>query len=128
MDRRTLDYYDQHAAEVLAKHRSIPSGIDSYIPEAFPQPGSKILDVGSGSGRDLVGLLATGYDAYGLEPSEGLRAESVRAFPQLKDRVFPLGLPLPDDAACGSPYDGIVCSAVLMHVPLKETGEITSNT
>src|ERR1017187_7543513 len=101
MDRRTLDYYDQHAAEKAAKFRSIPSGIDSYLSEAFPQSGSKILDVGSGSGRDLVALLAKGYDAYGLEPSEYLLAGSVRAFPQLKDRVLPFGLPLPDDAACG---------------------------
>jgi SAM-dependent methyltransferase len=120
MDRRTLDYYDQHAAEISAKYRSIPSGIDPYIAEAFPQPGSKILDVGSGSGRDLVALLARGYDAHGIEPSEGLRKESVKAFPQLKDRVFPFGLPLPDDATCGSPYDGIVCSAVLMHIPEEQ--------
>src|ERR1039457_7149622 len=96
MDRRTLEYYDQHAAEKAAKFRSIPSGIASYISEAFPQSGSKILDVGSGSGKDLIGLLAKGYDAYGLEPSEGLLTESVRAFPQLKDRVLPFGLPLPD--------------------------------
>src|SRR5450432_1859228 len=98
MDLRTLDYYDQHAAEKAAKFRSIPSGIDSYISEAFPQTGSMILDVGSGSGRNLATLVAEGYDAYGLEPSNGLLAESVKAFPQLKDRVLPFGLPLPDDA------------------------------
>jgi SAM-dependent methyltransferase len=120
MDRRTLDYYDQHAAEISAKYRSIPSGIDPYIAEAFPQPGAKILDIGSGSGRDLAVLLAKGYNAYGLEPADGLRAESIRAFPQLKDRVFPFGLPLPEDADCGSPYDGIVCWAVLMHIPQEQ--------
>ncbi|MGO9527882.1 MAG: class I SAM-dependent methyltransferase [Verrucomicrobiia bacterium] len=121
MDRGTLDYYDRHAAEILATYRSIPSSIDSHIPEAFPQPKSTILDVGSGSDRDLVGLLAKGYDGYGLEPSEGLRAESVRAFPQLQNRVFPFSLPLPENAACGSPYDGIVCSAVLMHSRIRGT-------
>ena len=31
MDRRTLDYYDLHSAEILAKYRYIPSGIESYI-------------------------------------------------------------------------------------------------
>jgi SAM-dependent methyltransferase len=120
MDQRTLDYYDQHAAEISAKHLSMPSGVAAYIDEAFPSRGSKILDVGSGSGRDLAALLAKGYDAYGLEPAENLRVESIKGFPQLKDRVLPIGLPPPENEPCGSPYDGILCSAVLMHIPQEQ--------
>jgi len=120
MDQRTLDYYDQNAAAVSAKYRAIHSGVDSYIAEAFPKRGSKILDVGAGSGRDLAALLAREYDAHGIEPSEGLRTQAVVAYPKLKDRILPLGLPLPENETCGGPFDGILCSAVLMHIPQEQ--------
>jgi hypothetical protein len=61
-----------------------------------------------------------GFDAYGLEPSDGMCAEAVRVFPQLQGRLLPFGLPLPEKADTGGPFDGVVCSAVLMHVPEAE--------
>lgn len=55
--------------------------------------------------------------AYGLEPTAGMRAEAVQAFPELQGRILPFGLPLAEDADTGALFDGGVCSAVLMHVP-----------
>jgi len=49
-----------------------------------------------------------------------MRAEAVRMFPQLQGRLLPFGLPLPENADTVGPFDGVVCSAVLMHVPEAE--------
>ncbi len=120
MDVRTLEYYDRQAAETAAKYRAVDqSAWRRHFQEAFPA-GGRVLDVGAGSGRDLAQLLALGFDAYGAEPAEGMRAEALRAFPQLEGRILPFGLPLPEDADTGGPFDGVVCSAVLMHVPEAE--------
>lgn len=120
MDPQTLKYYDQQATETATKYRAVDqSAWRRQFQETFPV-GGRVLDVGSGSGRDVALLLELGFDAYGTEPAEGMRLETVRAFPQLASRIFPFGLPLPEDADVGGPFDGVVCSAVLMHLPEAE--------
>lgn len=117
MDRQTLEFYDRTAAETAANYRAVDqSAWRRQFQEAFPA-GTRVLDVGAGSGRDVALLLSLGFDAYGTEPAAGMRAEAIRAFPDLERRIFPFGLPLPEDADVGGQFDGVVCSAVLMHVP-----------
>jgi tellurite methyltransferase len=48
-------------------------------------PGTRILDVGCGSGRNLVYLLQAGYQVFGLDPE----ATSIRAVQQLASRLAP---------------------------------------
>lgn len=117
MDRQTIAYYDRSAAEAAAKFRGIkrPEWQEQFR-EAFAA-GGRVVDVGTGSGRDLAQLLAMGFDAYGFEPSEGMRREAEKAFPELAGRIRPLALPIPKNAETGGPYHGVLCSAVLMHVP-----------
>ena len=117
MDQSTLNYYDGCAAETAAKYRAVdPSAWQQQFQEAFPA-GGRVLDVGSGSGRDLALLLQLGFEAYGTEPVEGMRTEAIWAFPKLEGRIFPFGLPVPEEADLGGQYDGIICSAVFQHVP-----------
>ena len=56
------------------------------------------------------------YDAYGIEPVEALRQAAMAAHPELAGRLGEGGLPRTGDAF-GGEFDGILCSAVLMHVP-----------
>jgi SAM-dependent methyltransferase len=120
MDRQTLEFYDRTAAETAAKYRAVDqSAWRKLYAEVFPV-GGRVLDVGAGSGRDVAMLVAMGFNAWGLEPSEQMRAESERAFPELKGKFLPVGLPLPENAEVGGPFDGVICSAVLMHVPESE--------
>ena len=120
MDYPTIQYYQQHAAETAAKYRSVDlTESRTQFRELFSS-GGRILDIGTGSGRDAAALLSLGFEAFGLEPSEAMRAEAIAAYPQLSGRIFPYGLPLPEDADLGGPFDGLVCSAVLMHVPEEE--------
>jgi len=82
---------------------------------AFPD-GGRVLDVGAGSGRDLAELLALGYDAYGAEPVDEMAAAAVAHHPQLQGRIASAGLPALGEPF-GGQFDGILYSAVLMHLP-----------
>lgn len=115
MDLKTAQYYEEHASELVERYNSVPSPASSFFSVAFPQ-GSRVLDVGAGSGRDLNALLLAGYDAYGVEPSQALRDAAPLTFPAVAGRVSAGQLPQLDSPA-GAPFDGVLCSAVLMHIP-----------
>ncbi len=114
-DQPTLDYYNANAEQVFQAYEQVSGGVSDYFQASF-WPGARILDVGAGSGRDLRKLLELGFNAYGVEPSDGLRQRAVATYPMLRDRLLAGGLPEAIDFYPGS-FDGIVCSAVLMHIP-----------
>lgn len=117
-DARTLTAYENHAQELM-RDASVPGPLARYFDVAFPRRAnrpSRILDVGAGWGRDVVELLARGYDAHGIEPSRALRQIAGEQHPELVSRVQAGSLPGLTALAHGQ-YDGIVCSAVLQHVP-----------
>lgn len=90
------------------------SPVAPYFSVAFPA-GARVLDVGAGSGRDLAALLSAGYAAWGVEPSDGLRAAASANYPELAGRVEAGALPGLGTPFGGS-FDGVLCSAVLMHL------------
>lgn len=115
MDARTAAYYEAHAPEVAARYEGVSSPVARYFPAAFVS-GGRILDVGAGSGRDMAALLAAGYQAFGVEPSLELRKAAVHAHPELVGKI--VGESLPDlGEPFGARFDGVLCSAVLMHLP-----------
>jgi SAM-dependent methyltransferase len=87
MDLRTVQYYDDHADDVFAQYSSGRRGIEKYFALAFP-PGTEILDIGAGSGRDLDTLIREEYAAYGVEPSRRLRELASENFPGLSGRIY----------------------------------------
>lgn len=121
MDPATLRAYAAHASEIARRHRELQpadAGISRLLSRAFA-PNDRILDVGAGSGRDLAHLVAEGHVAYGLEPVREMRDEAIAAYPVLTGRLVDGSLPdaLPDLSSIGAPFDGVLCSAVLQHVP-----------
>lgn len=118
MDPKTAAFYDRNAADIAAKYESALSPVERYYPLAFPA-GCRVLDVGAGSGRDLAALIRAGYDGHGVEPSEGLRQAAIAAHPELEGRLVDGALPT-IGAPFGGGFDGIVCCAVLMHLPEAE--------
>jgi SAM-dependent methyltransferase len=116
-DERTIRYYDEHAAEIFERYSAAGHGVDQYFGIAFPAP-SRILDIGAGSGRDLLSLLSAGHDAFGIEPSRGLLDLALSRHPKLAGRLFAGGLPgLPADLRRPLDFDGVTCSAVFQHIP-----------
>ena len=118
MDSRTRAYYQTNTADRVALWESVESPLAALFPTLFTS-GQRVLDVGSGSGRDMALLLRLGVDARGLEPVDQLRAAAVARHPELAGRI--VALPAEAHAEANpAAYDGILLSAVLMHIPDSE--------
>jgi len=116
MDFHTQKFYSENAAVLAERYDSCSGGISERFAEAFP-PGARILDVGCGSGRDLRALREMGLDAYCVDPC-GQFVDMINS--QHRDNIattdsLPELKTVPDNA-----YDGVLCSAVLMHLPEEE--------
>ena len=117
MDPQTINYYNQNAEVLYHKYLSVKDGgVQNYFKEAFPEANSKILDIGSGSGRDLKKLLELGYDAYGIDGSEELIRQAKEKNPILIDRIVHSYFPLKENIFSNK-FDGILLAAILMHIP-----------
>lgn len=107
----TTAFYDRWA---VAGEESPRSAMSRRFEAAFA-PGARVLDVGCGKGRDVVALLDMGFAAFGVEPNDAMRAAAAARDPRMPGRVAAAALP-----ALGEPFgggfDGVVCSAVLMHL------------
>lgn len=107
----TAAFYNHWAATGQEAERS---AISRHFEAAFA-PGARVLDVGCGTGRDTAALLDMGFDAYGTEPHDAMRARAIKRHPRLATRIS--GQALPElGTPFGAGFDGVVCSAVLMHL------------
>ncbi len=117
MDEKTVQYYTSHAEEIAARYET-GRGPIKYFRLAFAE-GARVLDIGSGSGRDASRLADDGHVVYGIDPSRGMRDNAVARHPNLTGRLLEGSLPqdLPDLDSLGGAFDGVLCSAVLQHLP-----------
>jgi 2-polyprenyl-3-methyl-5-hydroxy-6-metoxy-1,4-benzoquinol methylase len=118
MDQSTLKYYSDNAAQVAQRYESVVSDLSAHFADSFSK-GGKILDIGCGSGRDLAVLHKLGFDCYGVDPVLEFVEISQRLHPELENRIA-LGK-LPDlQVPFNGNFDGVLCSAVLMHIDIEQ--------
>lgn len=80
----------------------------------------RVLEIGSGGGRDIPHLLAYGYDYTGTDISTGFIDVAKSRFPRLPFHSMSVyELDFPDQA----PFDGFWASAVLLHIPKRRIDE-----
>lgn len=119
MNNPTIEFYDKNAADFCVKHDAVR--LDPFhrsVRENIPV-GSKIIEIGCGSGRDAARSLADGYDIWALDGSKGLLAEIPKFHPELKDRLVFGILPCRLDFSDGY-FDGFYSVACLMHLYEKD--------
>lgn len=118
VDSRTLEFYEREASALADRYEAKAGGVSRYFRSAFPN-GGRILDLGAGTGRDLATLHEAGHEVYGIEPATAMRAVSVQRHPVLAGRLSAGALPdeLPSLDDLGGKFQGVLCSAVLQHVP-----------
>ncbi|GAB3189912.1 class I SAM-dependent methyltransferase [Hydrogenophaga aquatica] len=118
MDALTLDYYAKNAEQVANRYESIVNGLAQHFEQAFPR-NFRVLDLGCGSGRDLAYLHTMGCEVYGLDATPELVELAQALHPELKGRIECGAIP---DAGVpfGGGFDGVLCSAVLMHIGLEQ--------
>jgi ubiquinone/menaquinone biosynthesis C-methylase UbiE len=81
-------------------------------------PGSKILDVGCGTGHLAGELMRRGYDASGVDFSEGMIGYARQHYGAERFQVADIEhLPFPDNT-----FDGIVCLGVMEYLSSDEPG------
>jgi 2-polyprenyl-3-methyl-5-hydroxy-6-metoxy-1,4-benzoquinol methylase len=127
VDRETLKAYESDTGlfERLDSFNIDQNGDQSLLPKAFPvvmnfgtRPKPAILDVGCGTSTFMRWLGQRGYEAYGMDPWRSGIAQAKRKYPALANRLKEGALP-----ELGNPFnrkfDGILCSATLMHLPDK---------
>lgn len=118
MDRRTVEYYDSHTEEYVAR----TAGADltqlhdrflAHIPR-----GGRVLDFGCGFGRDMHAFQRRGYDVVGLDPS----SEMITIASRVPGAECHLGdvFALRNEAR----FDGIWACASLVHVAKTEMVEV----
>ncbi len=119
MDTQTLAYYETQAGAAGDRYRTVAGGVSDWFAESFAGY-AKILDVGCGAGRDLCRLLEQGHDATGADASRAMLEVAIETCRRNgfvpEGRLIEDGLPDLASFADGR-FDGVVCSAVLMHLP-----------
>lgn len=116
--QQTLDQYNE---PVYAKKYAVT--IQNLLDETlfreflpFLKKGARILDAGSGAGRDVGYLQSKGYKPTGIDYSRELTKIAKQKYPNLH---FVIGdftkLPFDNES-----FDGVWCYAALVHLPSQE--------
>ena len=112
----TIEYYNKNAQSYyeITAHIDMSLLCDRFL--SHVTPGGKIIDIGSGSGRDIQYFIDKGYKAEGIDASAELCKISQEHGLIVKNITIQDWIP----ERC---YDGIWANASLVHIRLKEFEE-----
>jgi SAM-dependent methyltransferase len=117
----TVRAYDASATDYLERTQELPAAIASAIGRfvRVVPPGSRVLEVGSGSGRDALALEQAGLSVRQTDITPAF-VDLLRARGQVADRLDPLVDDLADPATPEAAYDGVWADASLLHVDRED--------
>ncbi|WP_447759942.1 class I SAM-dependent methyltransferase [Sphingopyxis panaciterrae] len=124
-DRGTISSYDAIAAEYAAEAAAMPEWVATEI-DAFVtglRGSGRVLEIGSGGGRDALAFEERGIGVRRTDISEGF-VNLLRERGYDADQLDPLGDDLADPRHPGAPYDGVWACACLIHVAREDFGTV----
>jgi SAM-dependent methyltransferase len=90
----TILHYEQNASQLVDQYESLAfADVHSSLLDLLPAPGSTILDIGAGSGRDAAWFAARGDDVVAVEPSDAMRMHARALHPSPRIHWLPGILP-----------------------------------
>ena len=108
------NYYDENAQSFIADTLLVNMN-SIYIPFIKKLPkGANILDIGCGSGRDLLFFKEAGFNPIGLEPSKNL---AIHARNYANVEVIEKTI---QNLNCNEKFDAVWACASLLHIPSNE--------
>lgn len=124
-DRDTVRSYDAIAADYAAEAASMPAWVAEEIDAFVAALGGsgRVLEIGSGGGRDALALETRGISVRRTDVSKGF-VELLRDGGFQADLLDPLTDRLADPRHPGMPYDGIWACASLIHVARQDLGTV----
>ena len=121
----TVRAYDASATDYLERTADLPASIASAIGrfvEVVP-PGSRVLEVGSGSGRDALALERAGLSVRRTDITPAF-VDLLRDRGHQADQLDPLVDDLADPATPDAAYDGVWADASLLHVEREDLSTV----
>jgi SAM-dependent methyltransferase len=123
----TVRAYDGAAAEYRDGTADLPDAVAAAIGRfagLLPR-GARVLEIGSGPGRDAASLEAAGLTVRRTDVTPAF-VEMMRADGYDADVLDPLDDDLADPSAPGTPYDAVWASACLLHVARADLPTVLS--
>lgn len=114
MKNKTIDYYNNNAAEYAntTLNLNIKEKYDEFTKNI--KFGGKIMDVGCGSGRDLIEFKNRGYDVIGIDYSiELVKIAQKNSKSEVYHKDF-------NEINWINEFDGVWCMAALLHLKKED--------
>lgn len=115
-----MSYYSDHSKEYIDSTISTDMAESYALFEPYLPKGGKILDVGFGSGRDMLYFKSKGYEVRGIDIEEAFisHASSLGLEVEAGDVLT---------YSTKDKFDGIWASACLLHLKKEEVGKAINN-
>ena len=114
--------YADEAEELFKRYESIPPAhAHRAVLHLIPTAPSRVMDIGSGTGRDAAWFAGMGHRVVAVEPTDALRLPAMTLHPS--PHIEWLNDSLPDLAlsrARGEKFDLIMLTAVWMHLDQQQ--------
>ncbi|MBN2704968.1 MAG: class I SAM-dependent methyltransferase [Deltaproteobacteria bacterium] len=123
----TRYYYDtQAAALATAYEQADMSSVHADLTDFFA-PGSRLLECGSGSGREAAFLLRQGMDVLASDGSAEMVRQALLRHPELAGRLARVSLPEGLGNYARASFDGVISIATLMHFTAAQVTAFMEN-
>ncbi|WP_404401614.1 class I SAM-dependent methyltransferase [Pelagibacterium halotolerans] len=117
----TQGYAEEADTLVVRYERAAFSEVHRPILDMIPAAPARVLDIGSGTGRDAAALAAMGHRVVAAEPTDAFREAAMALHPSPSIRWVDDGLPeLGAVRAMDERFDLIMLTAVWMHLEEAE--------